>query len=171
MKKLVVITLVVGLIGALSLGAYAYHGSQGKMGRDGMMKGQRGGMMAGPCGGMMAGQGRMHEFCPLAGDNAQNTICPRLNAQGQPGAAPQAAQVIPEDKAKQAAEEYVAKYLPGYTVDKIEKDNWRPMYFATVKGPNDVVQQMLIHGFSGQVMHVFPKTAAPAPAAPAPTNK
>ena len=52
--------------------------------------------------------------------------------------------------------EYVNKYLTGYTIDKVEKDNWRPLYFVTIKGANDVVQQLTIHGFSGQVMRVFP---------------
>jgi hypothetical protein len=63
---------------------------------------------------------------------------------------------MPEEQIKEAADAYISQYLTGYTIDTIEKDSWRPMYFVTVKGPNDAVQQMAIHGLSGQVMHVYP---------------
>jgi len=154
MKKLVVITLVVGLIGVLSLGAYAYHG-------------QRGGMM-GERGGMMGGQGWMHDkdrgdrgdhdanFCPRGGYDQQNQTCPRWNEKGQPGTAPQ---IITEDKAKEAAQAFITQYLPGYTIDKIEKNDRHPLYVVTLKGQNGAELQMLIRGFDGQVMHIFPKAA------------
>ncbi len=77
---------------------------------------------------------------------------------GQPGTAQQAPQMISEEKAKEVAETYIKQYLPGYTIDKVEKDNWRPMYFVTAKGENDAVLQLVVHGFVGQVMNVFPKT-------------
>ena len=64
-----------------------------------------------------------------------------------------------EDKVKESAEAYIGKYLPGYTIEKIEKDQWRPMYSVMLKGENGVEQQMWIRGFDGQVMHVIPKTA------------
>ena len=70
--------------------------------------------------------------------------------------------MITEDKAKEVAETYVKQYLSGYTIDKIEKDNWRPLYFVTSKGENNAEQVMTIQGFSGQVMHVFPTTTEPA---------
>jgi len=163
MKKLVGIAIVVGLIGVLSVGAYAYYGHQG-----GMMYGSRGGMMyGGPRGGRMYGPGWMQgrgpggrwnaapETCPCGAFGNWNTARPGWNAPGQSETAPQ---VITEDKAKEVAEAYVKQYLPGYTIDKIEKDNWRPLYFVTIKGANNAEQVITIHGFGGQVMHVFPKT-------------
>lgn len=152
MKKLVTIAIVVGVIGVLSVGAYAYYGHRGDM------YGPRGGMMSGP--GWMQGRG------PASRWNPSSDTCPcgahgpggwsRWNAPNQPGATQQASQMITEAKAKEVAEEYVNKYLPSYTIDKIEKDSWRPLYFVTIKGANDVVQQLTIHGLAGQVMHVFP---------------
>lgn len=68
------------------------------------------------------------------------------------------AELITEEKAKEAAQTYIDKYLSGYAIEKVAKDNWRPMYLVTIKGANDVQQTMLIQGFSGQVMHVFPVT-------------
>jgi len=62
------------------------------------------------------------------------------------------------NKAKEVAEAYVKQYLSSYTIDKIEKDNWRPLYVVTLKGENNAELQMLIHGFGGQVMHLLPKT-------------
>ena len=174
MKKFAVITIAVVLVGVMSVGAFAYYG--GRNGRGGMMYGGRGGMMYGdrdemygPRGGMMyGGPGRMQgrgpgsrwnatpENCPCGRYEYGNTSRPGWNRPGQPGTD---VQMISEDKAKEVAETYLQKYLSGYTIDKIEKDNWRPMYFVTIKGENDALQQMLIHGFSGQVMHVFPLTA------------
>jgi hypothetical protein len=154
MKKLIVVVIAVGLIGVLSLGAYAYYGPRGSM-----MSGQRGSMY---------GPGWMHDrdrgsrwgndadSCPCGRYGDQNMPGSRWNAPGQPGTAPQ---LITEDKAKEAAETFVAKYLLGYTIDKIEKDNWRPMYFVTLKGQNDAELQMVMRGFDGQVMNLFPKTA------------
>lgn len=70
-----------------------------------------------------------------------------------------APELVTEDKVKENAEAYISKYLPGYTIDKIEKDQWRPMYSVTLKGENGAEQQMWVRGFDGQVMHVIPKTA------------
>ena len=168
MKKLLVITLAVALIGELSVGPYAYRG--------GNMSGQRGGMMGGPrgdmsgCGGMYdrgpgGNRGNGPEGCPRFNAGNQNMTCPRLNAQGQPGTAPQ---VITEDKAKEAVQTFVAKYLPGYTVEKVEKDNRRPMYSAILKGPEGAEMQLFVRGFDGQIMHLFPKVVeVPAENAPA----
>ncbi len=170
MKKLVTIAIVVGLIGVLSVGAYAhYRGYDDRRPGGRMMYGSRGGMMYGPRGGGMYGPGWMQgrtpggrwdaapETCPCGGSGPQGGWS-RWNTPDQSGTAPQAPQMITEDKAKEVAETYVKQYLPGYTIDKIEKDNWRPLYFVTIKGVNDVEQLLTIHGFSGQVMHVFPKT-------------
>ena len=68
------------------------------------------------------------------------------------------AELITADKAKEVAQAYLDKYLTGYTIEKIEKDSWRPMYLAAIKSANGAEQVMWIHGFSAQVMHVFPKT-------------
>jgi len=166
MKKLTVITIVVVLVGVMSVGVFAHGGGYG---RGGMMHGGRGRMMYGDQGGMMYGApGRMQgrgmtnrwnaapETCPCGGYGYGNATRPGWKSPGQQGTS---FQMISEDRVKEAAEAYLQKYLPGYTIDKIEKDDWRPMYFVTIKGENETLQQMLIHGFSGEVMHVFPKTA------------
>ena len=145
MKKLLIITAIVAVIGALSVGVYAY--------------GPRGGMMSGERGNMQ-GRGWMHDrgpggkwdnddSCPCGGNDQQKQMRPRWNAQNQ--------QVITEDKAKEAAQTFVTQYLPGYTVDKVEKNDGRPMYLVTLKGQNGAELQMLLRGFDGQVMHLFPK--------------
>jgi hypothetical protein len=84
----------------------------------------------------------------------------RWNTAGQPAAAPE---MITEEKAKEAAEAYISQYLPGYAIDIIEKDSWRPVYIATITGENNAEMVMVIHGFGGQVMHVFPKTETSSP--------
>ncbi|GAK56716.1 hypothetical protein U27_03679 [Candidatus Vecturithrix granuli] len=177
MKKTLVMIAVIVLVVTVSVGAYAHYENSGRRGgwmrygaqnpqmtpqqgsmygpRGGMMHGQRGSMMTGPHGGMMAGPGYQGnvtpENCPCGRGYGWNTW---KNQQ-----ATTAPQMVTEEQAKAAAEEYVQKYLSGYTVATIEKDAWRPLYLVTIKGANDVEQQMLIHGFGGQVMHVFPKTA------------
>lgn len=135
MKKLITIAVVVGLIGVLSVGAYAYYG---------------------PRGGMMDGSSWKQGRAPGSRHGHWQDGWSRWNAPNQPGTSQQASQMITEDKAKEVAEAYITQYLPGYTIDKIEKDNWRPLYFVTIKGANDAIQQLTVHGFAGQVMHVFP---------------
>jgi len=193
MKKFVIITLVVGLAGAASIGALAYRGGMSDNTPQNQMYGQRGGMMNnatqnqtygpgmmnnapqnqmygprggmkynnrqmpyGGRGGMRGGRGRGQQFnndtAPWSGN------CPYYNgAQGRAGQAPQASQMITEDKASEAANEFVAKYFPEYTVKSIEKDTWRPLYFATIQNADGAEQIMTVHGFSGQVMNIFPK--------------
>ncbi len=116
--------------------------------------GMRGGMMrqGGGRGGMMHQGGRGGMM--MRGGKGQQQNCPCL-ANGADG---KAAELITEDKAKEAAQTYIDKYLSGYAIEKVEKDDRRPMYFVTIKGANDVQQTMAIQGFSGQVMHVFPVT-------------
>ena len=89
---------------------------------------------------MMRG-GKGQQYCPCMTNAAGTT--PEL---------------ITEDNAKEAAQAYLDKYLSGYTIEKVEKGAWRPMYFVTIKGANDAKQIMAIQGFSGQVMHVSPVT-------------
>jgi hypothetical protein len=136
MKKLLMITIVVAIIGAISVGVYAY--------------GPRGGMMSGQREGR--GPGWMHDRGPGGrGDQGANS-CP-CGGYGKQN------QMITEDKAKEAAQTFVTQYLPGYTIDKIEKNDRRPMYVVTLKGQNGAELQMLLRGFDGQVMHLFPKLA------------
>jgi len=179
MKKTFVMIAVAALVVTVSIGAYAQYENYGRRGgawmrygaqnpqmtpqQQGGMYGPHGGMMANQRGSMMAGRrGGMMQI-PGSQENVTPENCPCGRGYGwntwkdqQAAAAPQ---MVTEEQAKAAAEEYVQKYLPGYTVDSIEKDAWRPFYLATIKGANDVEQQMLIHGFGGQVMRVFPKTA------------
>lgn len=157
MKKLGMITLVVVVVSVMSVGAFAYYrGNQGQWQQPGM--GGRGMMMQPGMGGRgMMGQ-NMAPNCPCATDGNQQAPMMR-GGRGQWNA-PTATEAITEEKAKAAAEEYLAKYLTGYTIEKIEKDQWRPMYFVTIKGANDVKQMMAIHGYSGQVVHVFPAPVA-----------
>lgn len=223
MKKVVVITIAVVVVGMLSVGAYAHYqdyqnnrrggrmmsndqtgmyGQQGRMGgpRGGMMMsndqtgmyGQQGNMggrrgrmmmsndqtgmygqqgkMGGRRGGMTmsGGRGQMQNRGPQGNWNANTATCPygataptNTMRQGWRNApnTDQATQMITEEKAKEAAQAYLDKYLSSYTIDKVEKDSWRPMFFVTLKGDNDALQQMTIHAFSGQVMHVSPQTA------------
>lgn len=176
MKKVVVITIAVVVVGMLSVGAYAHYqdyqnnrrggwmmsnNQTGMYGPQGKMDGPRGRMM------MSGGRGQMQNRGPQGKWNTNTATYPRgqYDNTAQPGwrrNAPntdQTAQMINEEKAKEVAQAYLDKYLSGYTIDKIEKDSWRPMFFVTLKGENDALQQMTIHGFSGQVMHVFPQTA------------
>ena len=133
MKKLLTFSLIAATMFAISTTTYA----QGR----GAMRGQHGGMMKQGRGMMMRGQNR--QDCPcLKGDAT--------------------AELITADKAKEVAQAYLDKYLTGYTIEKIEKDNWRPMYFAAIKSANGAEQVMRIHGFSAQVMRVFPKTTEQA---------
>jgi len=180
MKKFVVITLAVVLVGAVSIGALAYRGgmyntpqNQTYGPRGGMMYnnqqtpmyGGRGGMynnqqmpMYGGRGGMRGYGQRFNNSAPPCGG-----ICPYYdgtapNAQVQPGQTPWASQMITEEKATEVANEFVAKYFPEYTVKSVEKDDWRPLYFVTIQGANNAEQVMTVHGFTGQVMNIFPKT-------------
>ena len=164
MKKTLVMIAVVALVASLGMSAYAYYGHYGRgWGMQGGMYGQQGGMMYGPRGGMRGGWGRSQGR--EAGWNSNISTCPcgAYGSQAGPGwngpANPQSApEMISEDKVKEVAQEYVTKYLTGYAIDKIEKDSWRPLYFVTLKGEN-AEQIMTVHGFFGQVMHVFPKVA------------
>jgi hypothetical protein len=151
MKKLITIAIVVGVIGVLSIGAYAHY--QGSNDR------RTGGRM------MYGHSDRRQERGPGSRWNTTSDSCD-CGEQGnwsttrsgwKGGGRFRATQeMITEEKAKEAAEAFVAKYLSGYSVEKVEKDNWRPMYIGTLKGENDVELQMLIQGFDGQVMHLFP---------------
>ena len=121
----------------------------------GMGRGGRGGMYAQ---GRMQGRGRSGRW-----NNSGSVSCPccanfgRWNGPNQQQQQRSFPEMLSEEKVKETAQEYLTKYLSSYSIDKVEKDEWRPLYFVTVKGENDVVQKMIVHGFSGQIMHVYPE--------------
>jgi len=165
---------VAALVVTVSVGAYAHYENYSRRGgwmqygaQNPQMEPQQGGMyssrghkMYGHWGGMMYGPGYKGnvtpENCPCGGGYGWNAVRSGWNAQNQQQRT--VPQIVTEEQAKTAAEEYIQKYLSSYTVENIEKDSWRPLYFVTIKDANEVEQQMVIHGFNGQVMHVFPKT-------------
>jgi hypothetical protein len=178
MKKTLMILAVGALVVTVGIAAYAQYGDyyrgRGMYGPrgGGMMYGPQGGGY-GPKGGMMYGNGPgwgMGRGGGMHGrgrggrwNNSGDVTCPcgggygRWNGpaqQQQQGTLPE---MLSEEKIKETAQEYLGKYLSGYSIDKIEKDEWRPLYFVTVKAENDAVQKMIVHGFSGQIMHVYPK--------------
>lgn len=132
MKKALGVALVAVLVLGLTGAALAWWGGPGM----GMGFGPRGAMM-GPGAGWGPGAGAV----PGAGP------CWR---QGTTGAT---ATAIDEAKAKEIANEYVTKSLPGFSVEKIVKfDRPRgPMYQVELKGPKDEVRYIHINPF-GYVM-------------------
>ena len=71
-----------------------------------------------------------------------------------------AVQMIEEAKAQEAAEAFVTKYLSGYTIDKIEKDETHAVYLVTVKGGNGAELQVVVSGVNGQVTYIVVPTPA-----------
>jgi hypothetical protein len=133
MKKVLGVALVAVLILGISAAAMAWgpgmgmgYGPQGRGGGWGHgMMGARGGM------------GRGAGFGPGAGPCMQ---------QGATGAT---ATAIDEAKAKEIANDYVTKNLPGYKVEKLVKFE-RPrgaMYQVEVKGPKDEISYLHINPF------------------------
>lgn len=126
----------------------------------GMGRGGRGDGMYGYGQGPMQGRGRGGRW-----NDSGNVNCPcgggygRWNGPDQPRQQKTFPEMQNEGKVKETAQEYLTKYLSGYSIDKIEKDAWRPLYLITVKGENDAVQKMIVHGFSGEIMHVYPEEA------------
>jgi hypothetical protein len=154
MKKSLIIVLAVGLLAAVSIGAYAHGGGRGKYGR-GLYGGPMMGWGRGP-GSMMGGRGFRGGYGYCDGYGPTQRGWSGWNAPGQTDPAPQ---LITETQAKERAQAYITQYLLGYTIEKVEKDEWRPMYVVTLKGDNGAEQQMWIRGVDGQVMHVIPKPA------------
>lgn len=99
MKRLTLITLALVLSAGM---AFAYGG----MGR---------GMMGGGCGGYGMGQGMGQGMGMGAGKGFNNANCPRFNGQ--------AADIKPvtKEEAKKKADDYIAKNLKGYKIDKTEE--------------------------------------------------
>ena len=73
---------------------------------------------------------------------------------GCPGtaAAGDTATAVTEEKAKEIAEQYAAKYLKGYTVDKVlpftGMRGWTA-YSVELKGPNDEVRTLHVNPWGG----------------------
>ncbi len=168
MKKVAFVVVAVGIIAAVGIGAYAHGGGRewNNVGRGGHMMGDwnSGHMMGGGYGpGHMMGDwddddGQWH--CGGYGPGAMMGGWNR-NAPGQSETAPQA---LTEDQVKESVQTYVDQYLPGYTIETLEQDQWRPMYYAKLKGENDAELQLFVNSFNGQVMHVFAVPTEEAPA-------
>jgi hypothetical protein len=73
--------------------------------------------------------------------------CPGMAATGT------AATPITEEKARELAETYATKYLPGFAVDKVlpVTSRFHTMYSVELKGPNDEVRVLHVNPF-GVVM-------------------
>jgi hypothetical protein len=135
MRKAVGAVLAAVLVLGISGAAMAWWGGPG-MGY-GPMMGRGAGW--GP-GAMMGGRGG---WGPGAGSGQGFGPC------WQQGATGTTATAIDEAKAKEIANDYVAKNLPGYTVEKFVKFE-RPrgtMYQVELKGPKDEIRYLHINPF------------------------
>jgi hypothetical protein len=115
MKKLMTGATVVGLVLAFVSIAAAQHAGWGRMGMGA-------GPMMGAAGPGWAGGGA--SFCPMASSWG-------AGATNEPAAA------VTEDKAKEIATEYVAKYMKGYTIERVLPftGRFRTAYQVELKGP------------------------------------
>jgi len=137
MKKVLGVALAAVLVLGISGAAMAWWGGPG-MGYGPMGRG------AGWGPGMMGGRGG---WGPGAGFGPGAGPCWQQGAQGVTATA------IDEAKAKEIANDYVTKNLPGYTVEKLVKfDRPRgPMYQVEVKGPKDEVRYLHINPFGNVI--------------------
>lgn len=144
MRKILGVALVTVLVLGISVVAMAWGPGMGMGYGPGMMgygpQGQGGGWGPGMMGGR-GGWGRGAGFGPGAGP------CWQQGAQGVTATA------IDEAKAKEIANDYVSKNLPGYKVEKFVKFE-RPrgaMYQVEVKGPKDEVRYLHINPFGNVI--------------------
>lgn len=135
MKKSVVIAIAIGLISLMAVAVYA-SGTHGAYGRGAHGNEAHHGAY-GHGGGCAHGNG----------EEAHHT-------EPQPGQEP-----ISEDQAREAAETFLATYLPGYSIDTIAQEEQCPCYLVTVKQANGVALQVMVDGYSGEVHHLFIPTA------------
>lgn len=138
MKKVLGVMLAAALVLGISGAAMAWWGGPG-MGYGPMM-----GRGAGWGPGMMGGRGG---WGPGAGFGPGAGPCWQ---QGTTGAT---ATAIDEAKAKEIANDYLAKNLPGYTVGKFVKFE-RPrgtMYQVELRGPKDEVRYLHINPFGAVI--------------------
>ena len=138
MKRFAGIVLAVGIIAAIGIGAFAHGGGRGWGGYGGHMMGGWG------------AQGGGYGYCRGYGAGQRGGW--GWNAPGESGTVPQA---LTEEQLKASVQAYVDQYLPGYAIESIEQDQWRPMHSVTLKGENDAELQLFVNSFSGVVMHVF----------------
>ncbi len=144
MRKILGVALVTVLVLGVSVAAMAWGPGMGMGYGPGMMgygpQGQGGGLGPGMMGGR-GGWGRGAGFGPGAGP------CWQQGAQGVTATA------IDEAKAKEIANDYVTKNLPGYKVEKLVIFE-RPrgaMYQVEVKGPKDEVRYLHINPFGNVI--------------------
>jgi hypothetical protein len=127
MKRLTTMAMVVGLVLAFVSIAAAQHPGWGRMGMGGgPMMGARGAMGGGPGG------------CPMAGTWG-------AGATNEPAAA------VTEDKAKEIAAEYVAKYMTGYTIERVLpfSGRFRTAYQVELKGPKGETRLLHVNPWGG----------------------
>lgn len=102
----------------------------------------------GPGYGMGWGHPGMMGWGPGGGPGGGQYGCPGAGA----AAAGTTATPVTEENAKQIAEQYVAKYLKGYTVDKVlpftGMGGWTA-YSVELKGPNDEVRTLHVNPWGG----------------------
>ena len=137
MKKILGVALAAVLVLGISGAAMAWWGGPG-MGYGPMGRG------AGWGPGMMGGRGG---WGPGAGFGPGARSCWQQGAQGVTATA------IDEAKAKEIANDYVTKNLPGYKVEKFVKFE-RPrgaMYQVELKGPKDEVRYLHINPFGNVI--------------------
>lgn len=115
MKRLLLVTVPVALVIAMGAGL-----ALAQMGR-----GPTGPMMGGPGQGMMGGVGPGMMGRPTAD-------CPGM-------AATEGTESITEEKAKELAQAYADRHLPGFTVERVLPFTGMrgTMYSVELKGPND----------------------------------
>lgn len=135
MRKVLGVLVAVTLVAALAGAALAFMGGQG-MGPGAM---GQGGMM-GP-----GGQGKM-----MGGPGMRGAAdCPGMTAEGV------AATAITQEKATELAKEYVAKSLPGYTVEQVTpfpvRHGTLTAWSVELKGPKGEAKVLHINPF-GAVM-------------------
>ena len=130
MKKALGVALVAGLVLGISAAAMAWGPGMMGYGPQGPGGGWGPGMMMGGRGGRGQGGGPCWQ-----------------SVQGATATA------IDEAKAKEIANDYVTKNLPGYKVEKLVKfERPRgPMYQVEVKGPKDEVQYLHINPFGNVI--------------------
>ncbi|HET7341605.1 MAG TPA: hypothetical protein VFL90_09095 [Methylomirabilota bacterium] len=123
MKKLMTLTLVLGLVLTVASIAAAQGPGWGRMGMGRMGMGGGGPMMGGGPG-----------ACPMMGAGAVDQTS-----------------AVTEDKAKELATEYVAKYMKGYTIERVLPftGRFRTAYQVELKGPKGETRLLHVTPWGG----------------------
>jgi hypothetical protein len=133
MKRVLVLMVGAAVIVALAGAALAFMGPYGRMG-PGTAMGPGAGM--GPGSHMMGARGAGATGCPGMAGTADPTVAP-----------------ITEERAKELAQGYADRYLPGFTVEKVLPFTGRmhTMYSVELKGPDGEIRVLHVNPF-GNVM-------------------